>query len=80
MWAVWIGVIFVALKAANLGPMANWEWWWVLAPLAVAALWFEGLEKLFGRDRRKLEHNEMEQRRKERVKQAFETSMKVKRR
>jgi small Trp-rich protein len=71
MWAVWVGLILVLLKAAGIGPFAQWEWWWIFAPLGAAIVWFEGLEKLFGRDRRKIEHDEMEQRRKERLAETF---------
>lgn len=80
MWALGVGVILVLLKMAEIGPFAQLQWWWILAPLGVAALWFEGLEKLFGRDRRIVEHDIMEQRRKQRVKEMFDISMKAKRR
>jgi small Trp-rich protein len=68
---VWIGLIFVILKLMEIGPVAQWSWWWVLAPLCVAFAWFEGLEKLLGFDKRKLEHDEYEKRRKERLAEAF---------
>jgi len=71
MVLVWLGVILVVLKALDVGPMVEVSWWWTLAPLAGALIWFEWLEKLFGRDRRKVEHLEWEQRRKERVAQQF---------
>ena len=33
-------LIFLVLKLAEIGPVANWSWWWVTAPLwaPVAAL------------------------------------------
>ena len=34
------GVLLVALKLADIGPVAGWAWWWVAAPLAVALLWW----------------------------------------
>ena len=37
---VLIGCVLVALKLAGLGPMAEWSWWLVLAPFAVAAIWW----------------------------------------
>lgn len=27
-----LGLIFVALKLAEVGKVATWSWWWVLAP------------------------------------------------
>ena len=26
-------LIFIALKLAEIGVVASWSWWWVLAPL-----------------------------------------------
>jgi small Trp-rich protein len=69
---LWIGVLLVALKWLEIGPFATLSWWWVLAPLCAAAVWFEGLEKLFGRDRRKVDTIEWEKRRRDRVSQAFQ--------
>jgi small Trp-rich protein len=71
MILVWLGVAFVALKLLEFGPFLELSWWWTLAPLAAAVVWFEGLEKLFGLDRRKVQHDEMERRRKERVAAQF---------
>ena len=71
MWLLWIGVGLVLLRWLELGPVAGLSWWWVLAPLLVAAMWFEGLEKLFGRDKRQVDAVEWERRRKERVAEAF---------
>jgi hypothetical protein len=28
-----IFVVFLVLKLANIGVVANWSWWWVLAPV-----------------------------------------------
>lgn len=69
MWLVWIGVALLALKALAVGPVAQWSWWWVLSPLAAAIFWFEWFEKLVGRDRRRVEHDEMERRQRERAAQ-----------
>jgi small Trp-rich protein len=71
MWFLSIGVIFLALKLLEIGPVATWSWWWVLAPLGAAIVWFEGLEKVFGKDKRKIEHAEWEARKKKRVDEQF---------
>jgi small Trp-rich protein len=55
---VLIGGVFVLLKWLEVEPIATWSWWWVLAPLMVAFVWFEFLESLFGRDRRSLDQEE----------------------
>ncbi len=72
MYLVWLGAILVLLKLLDFGPLIEVSWWWILTPLAAAFVWFEWLEKLFGRDRRKVEHLEWERRRKERVAAEFQ--------
>jgi small Trp-rich protein len=72
MVLLWIGVALVLLKWLEVGPFATLSWWWVLAPLVLAALWFETFEKLFGRDKRQMESVEWERLRKERVDQQFQ--------
>jgi small Trp-rich protein len=52
---LWIGLLLVLLRWFEIGPFATLSWWWVLAPLGAAALWFEGLEKFFGLDRRQVD-------------------------
>lgn len=67
MWLVWIGVALLALKGLSIDPVAQWSWWSVLSPFAVALAWFEWIEKLVGRDRRRVEHDEMQRRQRERA-------------
>lgn len=38
---VLIGVLFIALKLAELGPFAQISWWWLLLPCAGAVLWWQ---------------------------------------
>ncbi len=71
MYLVWTGAFLVALKLLQIGPFGELSWWWVFAPLGVALLWFEGLEKVFGLDRRQVEHTEWEKSRKDRVAETF---------
>ena len=35
-----VGVLLVAMKLVDLGPVATWSWGWVAAPLGVALLWW----------------------------------------
>lgn len=35
-----IGVLLVLLKFLEIGPVAAWSWWIVLAPFAVAVVWW----------------------------------------
>ncbi|MGE0803719.1 MAG: TIGR04438 family Trp-rich protein [Lautropia sp.] len=71
MYLVWLGAAFAVMKWLEVGPVADWSWWWVLAPLGVAFLWFEFFERLFGRDRRQVEMAEFEKNAKDRVAETF---------
>ena len=31
-------LIFLTLKLAEVGPVANWSWWWVTSPLWLPAV------------------------------------------
>ena len=35
-----IGIIMLALKYLEIGPVALWSWWIVLAPFALAVAWW----------------------------------------
>lgn len=35
-----LGILMLAMKLAEFGPVANWSWWIVLAPFALAAMWW----------------------------------------
>ncbi len=41
MWLVVVGVVLAGLKLLGLGMVAGWPWWTVLAPFALAALWWK---------------------------------------
>lgn len=67
MWFVLIGVLLIALKLADVGPVVDWAWWLVLSPFGVALLWWayadaSGLTKK--REMNKLEGRKTERRRK----------------
>ena len=40
MYLLIIGVVLTLLKYLEIGFVADWDWWWVLAPYAGAALWW----------------------------------------
>jgi small Trp-rich protein len=41
MWLVIAGVVMLLLKLAAIGPAAVWSWWVVVAPFAIAAVWWQ---------------------------------------
>ena len=40
MYFVLLGVLLVALKVTEFGPVGQWAWWVVLIPFACAAAWW----------------------------------------
>ena len=40
MYFLLIGVVALALKSLEIGPVTAWSWWVVLLPFALAAAWW----------------------------------------
>ena len=40
MWFLMMGVLGVVLKYFEIGPVAQWSWWVVLIPFALALAWW----------------------------------------
>ncbi len=68
MYMVWMGAVLVALKLFEVRWFADLSWWWILAPLAIAFVFFEVLEPMFGWDKKK-EHDENDRYKAARLKQ-----------
>ncbi|MYN01716.1 TIGR04438 family Trp-rich protein [Pseudoduganella sp. DS3] len=64
-------IALVALKYFEVWKFAELSWWWIVAVMGAAFIWFEFIEPMLGLDKRKA-HNVDEQRRKDRVKKSFE--------
>jgi small Trp-rich protein len=67
MWFIVLGVLLIAMKLADLGPVEAWSWWVVLAPFGLAAAWWayadaSGFTKR--REMDKLEERKLERKRK----------------
>ncbi len=71
MYLVWIATALSVAKWLEVGPVTSLSWWWILAMLGCAFIWFEGLERLFGRDRRQVEAADYEKRAQERLDNTF---------
>jgi small Trp-rich protein len=50
-----IAVLILLMKILDFGPVANWAWWWVLAPFGVLFLWWEFIAPAIGWNKRKAE-------------------------
>ena len=40
MYLLGLGIILLAMKYLEIGPVATWDWWVVLAPFALAVAWW----------------------------------------
>jgi small Trp-rich protein len=60
----------VVLRFFEVWRFAQLSWWWIVALMALAFIWFEFIEKMLGLDKKKL-HADEEKRRKERLHKSF---------
>lgn len=60
----------IGLRYFEVWKFAELSWWWIVALMVLAFIWFEFVEKIFGLDKRKA-HNVDEQRRKDRIAKTF---------
>lgn len=58
MWMVVVGVVFLVMKWAEVGPGANWPWWAVLTPFGLAVLWWAWADKTGWTKRREIDKME----------------------
>lgn len=65
MYLVGLGLIFMALKYLEIGPVAMWEWWAVLLPFGLAIVWWIWADTTGYTKRKAME--EMDARKKERI-------------
>ena len=68
-------IVLGALKYFEVWRFGEMSWWWVVALMGVAFVWFEFIEKMLGLDKKKA-HNEDEERRKARVQNTFDKDKK----
>jgi small Trp-rich protein len=40
MYLLGLGILLLLMKYLEVGPVAEWDWWWVLAPFGAAAAWW----------------------------------------
>lgn len=71
MYTLILGILLVALKYLEIGPVAQWSWWWVLSPFAVTLLWWAWADMTGYTKRKAME--KMDERKKERIERQKET-------
>jgi small Trp-rich protein len=69
MYLVILGVLLLAAKVAEWGPLAQLSWWWVAAPFAGAVLWWHFADVSGWTKRREM--NRMEERKVQRRQRAL---------
>ena len=60
-----LGILLLAMKLAEFGPVAAWSWWLVLAPFGLAVLWWGFADSIGLTQRRamdKMEEKKIERR------------------
>jgi small Trp-rich protein len=65
-----IGVLLLAGKLAEIGPMGEWPWWVVLTPFGLATLWWAISDKLGLTQRKAMQR--MDERKEKRRTEAME--------
>ena len=65
MYALLLGITLILLKYLEVGPVANWSWWWVLSPFAAAAAWWAWADATGYTKRKAME--KMDQRKQDRI-------------
>jgi small Trp-rich protein len=67
MWFIVIGVLLLVMKLADFGTVADWSWWLVLSPFALAVAWWAWADATGFTKRaemRRMEERKQERRRK----------------
>jgi small Trp-rich protein len=53
-----LGILLLAMKMADLGPVGALSWWWVLLPFALAVMWWSFADSIGLTQRRAMEKME----------------------
>jgi small Trp-rich protein len=65
MYLLMIGILGIALKYLQIGPVAAWSWWVVLSPFGLAVAWWWWADKSGYTERTAIA--KMEKRKQERI-------------
>lgn len=65
MYFLVAGLVLLVLKVQQIGWVADWSWWWVLSPFAMAVAWWSWADGSGYTKRKAVE--KMEQKKRERV-------------
>lgn len=75
MYFVGLGLVLLAMKYFDWGPVALWSWWFVLAPFALAVIWWTWADNSGYTKRKAMEREDRRrEQRRERTKQALDAN------
>lgn len=40
MYMLGVAILLTLLKYLEIGPVAQWPWWWILVPYGITAAWW----------------------------------------
>jgi small Trp-rich protein len=66
MYFIILGVLLILLKLAEFGAVAEWSWWIILSPFALAVVWWAWADASGYTKRREMD--KLEEKKKERRK------------
>lgn len=78
MYLLGLGLILLLLKWQEIGPVADWSWWWVAAPFLAAVIWWQWADWSGYTKRKAMERDE--ERREERAQRHYDALGKTRRR
>ncbi|MEP6970471.1 MAG: TIGR04438 family Trp-rich protein [Betaproteobacteria bacterium] len=80
MYFLGLGIVLLAMKYLELGPVAAWSWWVVLAPFGLAMVWWYWADASGYTKRKAMEREDLrKQGRIDRNKEAIGTNYRKKR-
>jgi small Trp-rich protein len=62
MYLLLLGIAMMLLKYLQVGVVANWSWWWVLSPFAMAVVWWSWADASGYTKRKEMEKAEQKKR------------------
>lgn len=81
MYFLGLGVVLLLLKYLEIGPLADWSWWWTLTPFVLAVLWWTWADASGYTKRKAMEIEEKRMKdRRDRTKSALDANYKNKKR
>lgn len=78
MYLLLLGIAMLTMKALEVGPVAAWSWWLVLAPFALAVVWWTWADQTGYTKRREMD--KMDKRKADRIEKQREAMGMIKKR